>query len=194
MNNFYKEELTIKKIAFLGGASWKPSDKPFIDAYQTAKLVAENGFTVVNGGGPGVLRAATMGAHDGGGYVEAVTYHPHTYHKNYEGVDIENKFDTEVYTLDYFDRTKVMLQNTELHIIFNGSTGTLSELGMTWASSRIHEEHKRPILLFGKHWEKVVEVLKKELLMRPGEINLVKIVTKPQEVLDFINEHKHIHK
>ncbi len=129
----------INKIAFLGGSSWKKDEKPYQNSYKTAKLLAENGYEIVNGGGPGVMRASTEGAHDGGGKAIAITYHPNKKKKNYEGIDTLNKFDEEIITLDYFDRTKVMLQNTDVHIVFKGSTGTISEFGMTWASSRIHE-------------------------------------------------------
>ncbi len=58
------------------------------------------------------MRASTLGAKEAGGTVTAVTYHPSVKHKNFEGVDPENKFDEEIITNDYFDRTKVMLQNS----------------------------------------------------------------------------------
>jgi len=176
----------IKKIAFLGGAGWVEDEQTYEDAFNVAKLLAENGYEVVNGGGPGVMRAATNGAHDGGGKVLAVTYHPNKPKKNYEGVDKDNHFDEEVYTLDYFDRTKVMLQNTDLHILFNGATGTISEFGMTWASSRIHEGDNKPIILYGAFWEELIKSFQKHMKLRPGEVELLKICTNPREVLDYI--------
>jgi uncharacterized protein (TIGR00730 family) len=176
----------IKKIAFLGGAAWKPEDEVFMDAYNTAKLLAENGYGIVNGGGPGVMRAATLGAHDGGGKALAVIYHPNHKHQNYEGTDPENKFDEEVVTLDYFDRTKVMLQNSDVHIVFKGGTGTISEFGMTWASSRIHEGHHKPIILFGDFWNHIIEEFKDHMLMREGELELIKILTTSTQVLEYI--------
>ncbi|MBD3365804.1 hypothetical protein GF360_00470 [candidate division WWE3 bacterium] len=176
----------IKKIAFLGGSSWKKEDKPYKDAYKTARLLAENGYEIVNGGGPGIMRAATRGGKAGGGEVLAITYHPNKKKKNYEGIDSGNNFDEEIITLDYFDRTKVMLQNSDVHIVFNGSTGTISEFGMTWASSRIHEGNHKPIVLFGAFWEEILEVIRKNMLMRPGEVELLKVCTKPEEVLEFV--------
>jgi uncharacterized protein (TIGR00725 family) len=178
----------IKRIGFLGGASWEKDDKPYIDAFETAKLLAENGYEIVNGGGPGVMRAATKGAHAGGGTALAITYHPNKAKKNYEGIDKLNDFDEEVYTLDYFDRTKVILQNTDLHIVFKGSTGTISEFGMSWASSRIHEGHHKPILLFGDFWRDIIDCIRNNMLMRPGEIELLKVVNSPEEVLDYLKQ------
>lgn len=176
----------VKKIAFLGGGAWEPQDSVYKDAFETAKLLAQNGYEVVNGGGPGVMKAATTGAHAGGGKVLSITYHPNKPKKHYEGVDPENDFDEEIITLDYFDRTKVMLQNTNVHIVFNGSIGTISELGMTWISSWIHEPNYKPIILFGSFWHELINVIKKNMLVKHGEENMFKICVSPQEVLDYV--------
>lgn len=176
----------IRRIAFLGSASVKPDEQTFKDAYKTAKILAKSGYEIINGGGPGVMRASTLGAKAGGGSVMAITYYPRTRHKNFEGVDPKNKFDEEISTGDYFDRTKVMLQNADIHIIFKGATGTISEFGMSWASSRIHEGHHKPIILFGRFWEHVIEEFQQHMLMRPGEVELLKICETPEEVLEYI--------
>lgn len=178
----------INKIAFLGGAAWKSSDKAYTDAFETARLLAHEGFEIVNGGGPGVMKASTKGAHAGNGRALAITYHPNKPKRHYEGVDITNDFDEEIITLDYFDRTKVMLQNTDLHIVFNGSLGTLSELGMTWISSWIHEPNSKPIILFGDFWKDVTEVLGKHMIIEQAERGMVRICATPDEVLAYIRE------
>ena len=178
----------MKKIAFLGGSAWKEEDQPYKDAYDTAKLLAECGYEIVNGGGSGVMRASTLGAKTVQGKVLAITYHPSKKKENYEGVDKGNPFDEEIITLSYFDRTKVMLQNTDAHIVFNGSTGTISEFGMTWASSRIHEGEHKPIILLGEFWQDFLDVIKKTMYMRPGEVELLKICTKPEEVLEYLGK------
>src|SRR3989344_8883282 len=56
----------MERIAFLGGAGINSDEQEYKDAYETAKLLAQNGYTVVNGGGPGIMTAATQGAHAGG--------------------------------------------------------------------------------------------------------------------------------
>lgn len=178
----------IKRIAFLGGAGWKEDEAVFQDAHAVAKLLAQNGYEIVNGGGPGVMLAATLGAHDGGGKVLAVTYTPAYAHANYEGVDPDNKFDEEIITTDYFDRTKVMLQNSDVHIVFKGGTGTISEFGMTWASSRIHEGHHKPIVLYGRFWEHIIEEFNQHMFMRVDEPKLVRILENPEEVLLYIKD------
>lgn len=176
----------VKKVAFLGGAGWQEGDLPYTGAYDTAKLLAENGFDVINGGGPGVMRASTEGAHAGGGNVVAITYHPSNVKRHYEGVDINNKLDYEIITLDYFDRTKVMLQTTDAHIVFNGSIGTLSELGMTWISSWIHYPESKPIILFGDFWKEYINFIKTYMLLDHGEEDMMRICHSAEEALEFL--------
>ncbi len=177
----------IQKVAFLGGAGWKEYELPFKGAYDTAKILAENGYEIINGGGPGVMRAATKGAHAGGKESVVITYHPSKTKRHYEGVDPENDFDFEVVTLDYFDRTKVMLQTTDAHVVFNGSIGTLSELGMTWISSWIHYPNSKPIVLFGDFWNEYIKFVKTYMLLDHGEENMMKICHSAEEVLDYLN-------
>jgi len=190
MQNRKLKYKNIKRVAFLGGAAWKKSDKTYIDAYETAKLLTENGYEIINGGGPGVMLASTLGSKDGGGDVVAVTYHPNKVKRHYEGVDEKNVFDHEVVTLDYFDRTKVMLQTTDAHIIFRGSIGTMSELGMTWISSWIHFPHTKPIVLFGKFWRNYINFMKKYMLLEHNEDSIIKICNTPREVLKYLNSFK----
>jgi ribulose-phosphate 3-epimerase len=173
-------------VCFLGGAAWKNEDEPYIQAKETAKLLAENGYGIVNGGGPGVMRASTEGAHEGGAGVLAVTYHPNKPKRHFEGTDPENHFDLEVKTLDYFDRTKILLQTSDIHVIFRGSIGTLSEFGMSWENSYIHEPNNKPIILFGDHWRGIIKSIEENMSVRGGETEIIKICTTPQEVLEYI--------
>ncbi|MDC0448987.1 LOG family protein [bacterium] len=175
----------IQKVAFLGGAGWEPESDVFKDTFNCAKLLAQNGYEIVNGGGPGVMEAATKGAHAGGGKVLAITYHPNKPKEAFEGIAPENDFDEEVITLDYFDRTKVMLQNSDLHIVFKGATGTISEFGMTWASSRIHRGNHKPIILFGSFWKEILETLANTMRLRDSERELLEICKSPEEVLEY---------
>jgi uncharacterized protein (TIGR00730 family) len=174
------------KIAFLGGAAWKETDEAYIAAKETAKLLAENGYVIMNGGGPGVMKASTEGAHEGGGTAVAITYLPNKIKRHYEGVDVNNKFDDEIVTYDYFDRTKVMLENTFVHIVFNGSLGTLSEFAMTWILSWIHEPNNKPIILYGDFWHELIAWIQARMYLRDREEKIVKICTTPEEVLDYI--------
>ena len=181
------ENKMYKRIAFLGGAAWEECEEPYIQAFDTAKLLAENGYEIFNGGGPGVMKASTKGAHAGGGKAFSITYHPNKPKRHYEGTDLTNDVDMETVTLDYFDRTKVLLQNTDVHIVFKGSIGTLSEFGMSWVSSWIHEPNSKPIIMFGSFWNEVLDAIEKNLFIKPAERKMLTIFSTPQEVLKFID-------
>ncbi len=188
VNQSTTNNIKFKKIAFLGGAAWTEDDQTYKDSYEVAKLLAEHGYDIVNGGGPGVMRAATKGAKDGGGKTLIITYHPNKPKRHYEGVDLQNNADSEIYTLDYFDRTKLLLQNTDVHIVFKGSLGTLSEFGMSWISSWIHEPDNKPIILFGDFWNEILEVFAKNLKIIGNERDLVKVLNTPEEVLKYLTK------
>jgi predicted Rossmann-fold nucleotide-binding protein len=79
-----------------------------------------------------------------------------------------------------------MLQNTDVHIVFNGSLGTLSEFGMTWISSWIHEPDSKPIILFGNFWKDVIDVLGRHMIVEKAEKEMVVICTTPSEVLAYL--------
>ena len=176
----------IHKIAILGGAAWQEDEEPYKQAFEVSKLLAENGYAIVNGGGPGIMKASTEGAHAAGKRALAITYHPNKPKRHYEGVSPENKFDEEIITLDYFDRTKVILQNTDVHIIFRGSIGTLSEFGMTWVTSWIHEPNSKPIIMYGDFWNEVLDAIGRNLTVKEGEREMLKVCSTSKEVLDYI--------
>ena len=184
MNN----DLKFKKVGFLGGAAWTEDEKPYKDAFDVAKILAQNGYEIVNGGGPGVMRAATKGAQAGNGRSLIITYHPNKPKRHYEGTDPLNDADDEIITLDYFDRTKVLLQNTDVHIIFKGSLGTLSEFGMSWISSWIHEPNNKPIIMYGDFWNEVLDILVNNLRIVQDERDLLVVLKTPQEVLEYLQK------
>lgn len=180
--------MVIKKAAFLGGAEFREGDKEYAEAFETAKLLAQNGIIVLNGGGPGIMCASTLGAHEGGGKAIGITYYPSYKHENYEGRDPKNLFDEEIVQPDYARRTQKILELADVHIIFRGGTGTISEFGMTWAESRIHHGHNIPFILFGDFWQEIVDVFKKYLYMRSDEFKVYSVVDSPGQVLVMIRK------
>ncbi|EKD79987.1 MAG: hypothetical protein ACD_40C00229G0006, partial [uncultured bacterium] len=56
------KQITFKKVAFFGDAAVGENDPVYLAAFHTAKRLAKHGYTIVNGGGPGVMVAATLGA------------------------------------------------------------------------------------------------------------------------------------
>lgn len=177
--------MEISKIGILGFADAKIGDVDYTAAFETAKVLASSGYIIVNGGGPGVMRAATEGAHAGGGKAIGITYYPQNKNKPdfFEGRDADNNFDEEIKTETYVERTLKIMDVADVYVIFNGGTGTISEFGMAWGLARLHFGHHKPLILFGQWWHEVIEALGKNMRLRPEELKVYHIVTTPEEVL-----------
>ncbi len=176
----------IKHVAFFGSATLSDDDVSCQSAFQTAKLLAENGFEIVNGGGPGIMRAASQGAKTCGGKVIGVTYYPKDV-KNFEGRDDKNPIDVEIKTKNYLERTLMLLKEAECYLVFKGGTGTISEFGMAWGMSKLYFGHHKPFILFGSYWEEIMNTLEENLEIDKQEQSTYEIVSSPLEVLEAIN-------
>ncbi|MFH0937138.1 MAG: LOG family protein [Candidatus Daviesbacteria bacterium] len=177
----------ITNVAVFGFADAKSDSALYKEAYKVTKALAEAGYIVVDGGGPGIMEAATLGAKAGGGKVVGVTFYP-TDAPNFEGRDPHNNLDVEIKTKTYAERTLTLMKEGQVYIVFNGGTGTLSEFAMAWGMARIYFGHHKPIILYGSFWKKILRVLLKNLLIRPIETQVYKIVSSPKGVLKAIRD------
>lgn len=175
----------IRTVACLGFADAQPDDPLFQEAYEVGKALAQAGFVVANGGGPGVMRATTEGAKAAGGHVIGVTFYPKDV-ANFEGRDQNNHFDEEIKCDNYLARTLKLLEVGQAYIVFRGGTGTVSEFGMAWGLARLYFGHHKPLILYGKFWENIMVAFISHMRMRPEEFQVYRIATKPQDVLDSL--------
>lgn len=182
----------IKRVAIFGDADAKKTDQHFIDAFNTAKLLAENGYIIVNGGGPGVMLAATLGAKAGGGRVETVILNPKYRPKNYEGSYEENNKSSDkiIKTKSYPERLSKLVDVGDAFVIFNGGVGTLSEVGLTWQMAKFEYGKHEPLIFFGNQIGELVETLIEKLNYDPLEKKLYQIVSTPEEVLETIKNRR----
>ncbi|OGE25823.1 hypothetical protein A3C26_04145 [Candidatus Daviesbacteria bacterium RIFCSPHIGHO2_02_FULL_39_12] len=180
-----RKALTIQNIAIFGYADAAENDGLFKTVREVSKRLAEAGYIVVDGGGPGVMRAATIGANEGGGKVIGVTLYSEDI-PNFEGRDPKNLFDEEIKTTNYVERTLALLKTGQVYLVFNGGTGTISEFGMAWGLAKLYFGHHKPLVLYGNFWEKIITAFKENMLLRPQELEVYKIVNSPDEVLDAI--------
>ena len=185
----HKNPQLIKKIVFFGGAEidLKIHAKEFQLAYDTAALLAEHGFTVVDGGGPGIMYAASLGAKSKGGKTIGVTLHSEGA-SNFEESLQGDLLDKEIHTVNYLYRTMRLLQNGDAYVIFKGGTGTLSEFAMAWVLSRIYFNRHKSMILVGDYWNDIIANLEKNLLIRPEEKSVFKVVEEPKDVLKCVQE------
>lgn len=176
----------INNIAFFGYADLKPEEELYQQVYKAAAVVAQEGYTIVNGGGPGVMEAATRGAESVNGNTLVVTFYPEKA-TGFEGRYLGNKADKEIVTHNYIERMFTLMENADLYVIFNGGTGTLSELGTAWVLAKLYYGHHKPFILYGDYWHDVITALERNLLIREVEKKVFKIVSNDQELLEAIN-------
>jgi uncharacterized protein (TIGR00725 family) len=177
----------IKNVTFFGSSEVKPGSLDYDASFQTAKLLAQNGYLIINGGGPGIMRAASEGAKAGKGKCIGITFNPKDM-THFEGKDPLNPMDQEIMLDDYVGRTLKLLEMGDAYVLFNGGTGTISEFGMAWGLARLYFGHHKPLILFGSFWHDILEAFGRNMLIRSEEIRVYRIVTTPQEVLDEIRK------
>jgi len=180
-----KTKKKIKRVAFFGDAMLTPIDPTYVLAEETASLLAKNGFIVINGGGPGIMGAATIGAKKSGGVVELVILDPKKEPKNYEGTSKENlAYAKKIYTVDnYQDRVEKLIELADAFVIFKGGTGTLSEVGMVWEMAKFQFGKHEPLIFVGAEWKEIVSTIEKNMKYEEIEKRVVTTVDTAGSVL-----------
>lgn len=183
----------IKNIAFFGDADLDRNDLVYKDAYTLGKILAEKGFTVVNGGGPGVMNASTEGAESVSGSTISVTFDPKLANF-FEGKYIKNITDKEIKTNNYIERMFGLIEHADAFLIFKGGSGTISEWGAVWVLAKLYYGHHKPFILFGRHWYAIIDAIKQNMNMDDMEMSVFEIVERIEDVyptlLKFDNKMK----
>lgn len=182
-----KKAKNIDQVAIFGSAHTSSEGPLGRQVFEVCKELAEAGYTIVDGGGPGIMRAATNGAHAGNGKVVGITFKA-TKGMNYEGRDIENKFDIEIKADNYVERTLALLKAGQVYICFNGGTGTISEFGMAWGLAKLYFGHHKPLILYGKFWHNIIKAFVDNMMITDQEKDVYKIVDSPEGVLSALKE------
>lgn len=182
-----KNERYIRSVSILGYSKALKDNPLYKDVVAVTRLLAHRGYTIVNGGGPGVMQAATVGAHAGGGKAIGVTFYPKDI-SIFEGRSRENKLDKEIITKNYLERTLKLLEYGDAYVIFNGGSGTISEFGMAWGLARLYFGHHKPFILYGTFWSDILSAFAANMMLRPEELLVYKIAETPEDVLRELDE------
>lgn len=177
----------IKNIAFFGSAEVGKNNKYYKQAYNIAQILAKNDYRIINGGGPGIMDASTQGAEFVGGNTLAVTFSPKDA-PGFEGRYLKNRVDKEIKTNNYIERMFGLLENADCFIIFKGGTGTLSEFTTSWLLAHIYYPNYKPVILFGKFWQNIINNLKKNMMIREESLKVFKIIEREDEVIPTIKK------
>jgi uncharacterized protein (TIGR00730 family) len=181
----------IKTVTFFGSAVSKSEDENFKNAKAVAYSVAKSGRTVINGGGPGVMLAATLGAREAGGKTAVFYYRPELA-TNFTGEVALNLADKTYEESNYILRTKKLIELGDAFIVFNGGTGTISEFSMAWGVARLYIDHHKPLLLYGNFWHHIMADFKRLMMIRPDEEKVYTIVTTPDQVIAALEKYENI--
>jgi uncharacterized protein (TIGR00730 family) len=177
-------------ISVFGSARTSVDDPLYTHAYIAGGLLAQSGFNVITGGGPGIMEAANKGAK----WVDLG--------KKSIGVGIELPFEAGMnpgvqlgITCRYFFTRKVaFLKYSQGFIVFPGGLGTLDELFEALTLAQTGHAPKFPIVLVGvEYWSGLIEWIKKTVLaegkMSEKDLDLFRIVDTGAEAVSKICEY-----
>lgn len=178
----YSSKRFIKNIAFFGDADISAADETYIAAFDVAESLAKEGYVIVDGGGPGVMEAATSGAKKGEGKTIAVTFDP-VNAPGFEGKYVGNVTDKEVVTTNYIERMFKLMEYGDAFIIFKGGSGTMSEFGTAWVLAKLYYGHHKPFILFGDFWIPIIDAIRDNMNIDAKEYSVFEICKTKEEVL-----------
>jgi hypothetical protein len=172
-------------VTVFGSARTGPDDPQYEAAVEVGRLLADAGFSVITGAGPGIMEAANKGAKEAGG--------------RSVGCNIELPFeqganpyvDTLVNFRYFFARKTMFIKYSVAFIIFPGGFGTLDELFEAVTLIQTGKIYQFPVVLFGRHyWAGLIRWLRsrvqEEGKISPGDIDLMILTDDPREAVDAV--------
>lgn len=174
-----------KGVSVFGSARTAEDNEFYIAAQETGKLLAEAGFEVITGGGPGIMEAANRGAFEAG--------------KVSVGCNIElpfeqqpNPYQTRMMSFKYFFVRKTMfIKYSNAYVIFPGGFGTMDELFEALTLIQTRKIRNFPVVLFGsQYWRGLLGWLTSTMLneknINAEDLGLLHLTDSPKGAVDFI--------
>lgn len=179
----------VNSITFFGDSAIPEEDEIYKSVWNAARFLAEKGFTIVDGGGPGIMKAATDGAESVGGNTIAVYWEPKLA-SFFEGKNLANITDESEASSNYVMRTFGLISKGDAYVVCKGGTGTISELGLVWCLAKLYYGCHKPVILFGDFWDDLIEAFQKTMNIDETELAVLYQATTPEEILDIIQKHE----
>ena len=172
------------------GSARLPQDSKYCKmAYELGGLLAKNGHTVVTGGGPGIMEAASHGAYEIGGRTIGLNI-------TLKHEQFPNPYLTDCLTFEYFFARKVTLaMAAKVFVFFPGGFGTMDELSEILCLMQEDKMPKMPVFLIGKnYWKNFDRVIRKMLELKviaKNDTKIFKITDDVTEVVKAANKIGH---
>jgi uncharacterized protein (TIGR00730 family) len=172
-------------VTIFGSARAKPQSKNYKITVTLARLLAENGFNVVSGGGPGIMEAANKGAAEAGGKSVGLHIHLPEEQKPNRYANIQLEF-------NYFFIRKVMfVKYAVAYVIMPGGFGTLDELFEALTLIQTKRIKYFPIILIDSgYWRGLLDWAKNTMLkennISESDFEIFNIVDTPEEAVRII--------
>lgn len=175
-----------REVTFLGSARATPTSWHYQEALKLGIMLGKAGFTIVTGGGPGIMEAGNKGAYKAKAPSVGINIMlPHEQRTN--------KYVTKSTAFHYFFTRKVMLAaSAQAFVFFPGGFGTLDEFFEMLTLVQTKKMEKVPLILVGKHyWAPLLHWIDTTIeaeygAISPGDTKLYTLVNSAQEAFDII--------
>ncbi len=176
-----------KAVSIVGSTRITPSDPLYQQAYDIAGKLAKEGFSIITGGGPGIMEAANKGAKDAGGISVGLNIElPQEQSPNpYVGTLLNFRY--------FFIRKVMFVKYSTAFIIMPGGFGTLDEFFEPVTLIQTDKIKPFPVILVGrKYWGGLTEWMKNTLLesgkVTPQDMEIFKTVDTTDEVIATVKK------
>ena len=176
-----------KAVSVFGSARSRPGTPEYELAVEIASGLAEAGYAVITGGGPGIMEAANRGASMAGGVSVGlgIELPMESGLNDYVNVGVEFRY--------FFVRKTVFVKYSQAFVVLPGGYGTLDELFEALTLVATGKITRFPIVLVGSsYWSGMLSWLREtmlaELKIHPEELNLLQMTDDPEEVVKIIRK------
>ena len=171
------------------GSARVAADHPYYRlTEEIARQLSDAGFSVISGGGPGVMEAANKGAFFGRSLSVGLNIQlPHE--------QISNQYQDVSQTFRHFFARKVMfVKFASAYVVVPGGFGTMDELMEALTLVQTQKIRRIPIILVQEsYWRGLIDWMKDRMvsegMIDAGDMNLIKIIDEPRQVVEAIFDH-----
>ena len=179
----------VRPAVSIFGSARVPADHPYYRlTEEIARQLSDAGFSVISGGGPGVMEAANKGAFFGRSLSVGLNIQlPHE--------QISNQYQDVSQTFQHFFARKVMfVKFASAYVVVPGGFGTMDELMEAMTLVQTQKIRRIPIILVQEsYWRGLIDWMKdrmvSERMIDAADMDLIKLIDEPKQVVEAIFNH-----